>query len=376
MTLASRKKTAEAFFSRQLMNWNRRQNLRRLPWKGEKDPYRIWLSEIILQQTRVDQGLPYYERFLDYYPSLDKLAGASDVEVFRLWQGLGYYKRCQNLMATAREIAAGGGRFPHTYEELKKLRGVGPYTAAAIASFAFGLPYAVVDGNVIRVLSRFFALSQTPTTARGKKSITDLAARLLDTGDPGAYNQAIMDFGAMVCMPQKPACADCCLAGNCQALRAGRVRDFPVRLAKPALRKRYFHYLLLRFRGGLYIRQRSGNDIWPQLYELPLIELESVNPADLLGNRLLKGWLAGVPHRFDGMTKVYTQRLSHQHISARFYQFRLGEALRSPDAGFRIPMRDWPLRAFPRLIVSLLQEKKLTLFNLAPEGSNGPDFKQ
>ena len=189
-------------FSRILQKWNREKNTRQMPWKGEKDPYKIWLSEIILQQTRVEQGLNYYNNFIKTFPDVHKLAKAPEEKIFKLWEGLGYYTRCRNLIASARYISKElKGKFPDTYEEIKALKGVGPYTAAAISSFAFNLPHAVVDGNVFRVLARIFGISTPIDSTEGKKKFTELANKLLDKKQPGFYNQAIMDFGAVICKP-------------------------------------------------------------------------------------------------------------------------------------------------------------------------------
>ena len=197
--------TDKKYFSKRLLHWNKIQNKRAMPWKGEKDPYKIWLSEIILQQTRVEQGWNYYNRFVSTFPNIKKLAAAPEEKVFKLWEGLGYYTRCKNLIATAKFIAKEKqGEFPNAYNEILDLKGVGPYTAAAIASFAFNLPHAVVDGNVFRVLARFFGIETATDSTTGKKLFSGLAEELLDKKLPGIYNQAIMDFGAMICKPKNP----------------------------------------------------------------------------------------------------------------------------------------------------------------------------
>jgi len=197
-------------FAELLIKWNKKENKRVMPWKGEKDPYKIWLSEIILQQTRVEQGLEYYNRFVKVFPEINKLAKAPDKKIFKLWEGLGYYTRCRNLITTARFIVKEKkGVFPQTYEEIISLKGVGPYTAAAISSFAFNLPHAVVDGNVYRVLSRVFGIKKPVDSTEGKKYFNGLANELLSKEQPGIYNQAIMDFGAIICKPSSPLCTAC-----------------------------------------------------------------------------------------------------------------------------------------------------------------------
>ena len=223
-------KTSKSLFTKTLMNWNKAYNVRKMPWKGQKDPYKIWLSEIILQQTRVEQGLAYYNRFIDRYPSVINLANAKDEEVFKLWEGLGYYTRCKNLLSTARYIAFElGGIFPNNYEELLQLKGVGPYTAAAIASFSYNLPYAVVDGNVFRVIARYFGIDKPIDTTAGKYFFTELANQLLPPKEAGLYNQAIMDFGATICKPALPSCTTCKLHKTCAAIELGRVNILPIK---------------------------------------------------------------------------------------------------------------------------------------------------
>ena len=221
---------AAGCFTKSLLDWHRTRNDRSLPWKNEKDPYRIWLSEIILQQTRAEQGIPYYLRFIEKYPDVASLAEAADEDVFRLWQGLGYYNRCRNLLVTARYVHNElEGQFPESYEGLLRLKGVGAYTAAAVASFAFGLPQAVLDGNVYRVLSRYFAVDAIPGTTIGRKRFQNLADLCLEPEASGAYNQAIMDLGATICTPLSPGCEQCPLAKRCQARTRGLTELLPVK---------------------------------------------------------------------------------------------------------------------------------------------------
>jgi len=220
-----------------------------MPWKGEKNPYLIWLSEIILQQTRVEQGWEYYNRFVSTYPTVDTLAAAPLDEVMKLWEGLGYYSRCRNLHETAKFISEKlSGQFPSTYQELLSLKGVGAYTAAAIGSFAFDIPVAVVDGNVQRIISRYFGICTPIDTAQGKKLYSDLASKLLDTNSPALYNQAIMDFGATICKPQQPLCKDCPFNKECEAFTYGNVKMLPVKQKKLVRKQRYFNYFLVKKR--------------------------------------------------------------------------------------------------------------------------------
>ncbi len=228
------------------MLWHRNQNRRSMPWKGEPDPYRIWLSEIILQQTRVEQGTAYYEKFILGFPTIRELALAPEKEVFKYWEGLGYYSRCRNLIATAKKIIEEyNGRFPSSYSEILALPGVGPYTAAAIASFAFSLPFAVVDGNVERVLSRYFGISTPTQSAAGKKLYNAIASDLLDKDHPALYNQAIMDFGATVCKPRNPLCDQCVHSENCQAFQHRWVNKLPIKKSVAPPRKKRWYYIIL-----------------------------------------------------------------------------------------------------------------------------------
>ena len=273
-------------FASVLLKWYE-EHKRSLPWRDTKDPYRIWISEIILQQTRVVQGYDYYLRFLERFPDVFVLAAASEDEVMQQWQGLGYYSRARNLHAAAKTIAA-LGHFPTTYEEIRTLKGVGDYTAAAISSFAFGLPTAVVDGNVYRVLARHFGIFTPIDTTMGKRVFRELAQQLLDEQHPGDYNQALMDFGALQCTPQSPQCTDCPLANTCVAFSTDSVDQLPVKSKKTEVKTRYFVYLYIRCEGKILLHRRGAGDIWQGLYEPPLFEFnhkaefdEVVRSADL-----------------------------------------------------------------------------------------------
>src|ERR1700743_2600318 len=254
----------KAPFTTLLLKWHIGKNNRIMPWKGEKNPYKIWLSEVILQQTRVEQGRSYYEKFVETFPTIHDLATAPEQKVFKLWEGLGYYSRCRNLIATAKRIDTEyKGVFPSTYEEILGLKGIGPYTAAAISSFAFGLPHAVVDGNVTRVLARCFGISTPVDTMAGRRQFTKLADELLETSRPGVYNQAIMDFGATVCTPRNPQCSSCLQRPACVAWQKGLTEQFPVKQKAPLKRQRCFYYFVVEAPGGkTYIRQRTEKDIW------------------------------------------------------------------------------------------------------------------
>jgi A/G-specific adenine glycosylase len=345
-------------FTRLLMEWHEEHNDRQLPWKQESDPYKIWLSEIILQQTRAAQGLPYYLRFTESYPDVNALANAPEEEVFRLWQGLGYYNRCKNLLHTARTIAGQhDGKFPDTYEQILALKGIGSYTAAAIASFAFNLPHAVVDGNVYRVLSRYFGIDTPIDTTEGKKEFQLLANELLDHHNSSGYNQAIMDHGATVCTPAAPRCEGCVLQRTCVALQQNLVNLLPVKSRKLAVRKRYFHYILLHSgNGGMWIRKRRGKDIWENLYEPFLIE----HPEPLQEDELAAhpSYVLLSQQEAPSYEGLVTQRLTHQIIESRFFSVK---NIDTETAGFEqgewvsfSALKKFP---FPRTLVSFLEKK-------------------
>ena len=296
-----------------------------MPWKGEKDPYRIWLSEIILQQTRVEQGLNYYNNFIKTFPDVHKLAKAPDSTVFKLWEGLGYYTRCRNLIASAIYISKElKGKFPNTYDDIKALKGVGPYTAAAIASFAFSLPHAVVDGNVFRVLARIFGIETPTDTAEGKKIFTALAEELLDKEQPGIYNQAIMDFGAVICKPAAPLCSSCVFSKTCVAYAANKVAALPVKEKKITIRKRWFWYLVPEYKNETAILQRTAKDIWQDLYEFPMIETANEIPVKkILQQAEKKNWITKNGYELIAVSPLYKQQLSHQLIAGQFIKIKL-----------------------------------------------------
>ena len=260
-------------FADTLIDWYEK-NKRDLPWRDTLDPYRIWISEIILQQTRVAQGYDYYIRFMQRFPDVFALAEADEDEVMKHWQGLGYYSRARNLHAAARSIREAGA-FPTTYEGVRALKGVGDYTAAAICSFAYGLPHAVVDGNVYRVLSRWLGIDMPIDSTQGKKLFTQVADEMMDKNRPALYNQAIMDFGALQCTPASPDCLFCPLADSCVALAQGNVSQLPVKQHRTKVTDRFFNYIYVRTYGEeTFIRKRTGNDIWKNLYEPVLIETD------------------------------------------------------------------------------------------------------
>ena len=292
-----------------------------MPWKKETNPYRIWLSEIILQQTRVDQGIAYYEKFLVAFPTITALANASEKEIFKYWEGLGYYARCRNLIATAKKICSEfDGRFPSGYQEILALPGVGPYTAAAISSFAFGLPHAVVDGNVERVLARYFGISTPTGTSAGKKLYQSLAGELLDKKSPADYNQAIMDFGATVCKPRNPLCSECIQATNCQSFQNGWINELPRKRAVSPRKKRCFYYFIVESgKNKWWIHKRTKKDIWQNLYEFVLWESGKLIPQDKIGEiPFLRKYFGKKGFQIRHISSPVHQLLTHQSITGYF----------------------------------------------------------
>lgn len=339
-------------FTRKLRHWHLLSNARQMPWKGEKDPYRVWLSEIILQQTRVEQGWKYYENFVREFPDVHALAGAREEKVFKLWEGLGYYSRCRNLIHTAREISKKKkGIFPNSYDSILELKGVGPYTAAAIASFAFQLPYAVVDGNVIRVIARIFGIKTNAGNSPGRKIFESMAAVLLDRKDPALHNQAIMDFGATICKPIAPLCASCVFNDECFAFRNEQVSLLPLKMNKPRVRSRWFYFMVLRKNGKLAVRKRGAGDIWQNLYEFPSIEspkkLTRAEVREMLISR-------GYGNAKKGIS--YMQQLTHQKIFAEFYLVEPGKDCSvPPDFTFKSKLAIDRL-AFPKMLRQFLKD--------------------
>ena len=324
-------------FALTMLKWFR-ENGRELPWRQTRDPYAIWLSEIILQQTQVKQGWDYWERFMRRWPTVEALAEATEDEVLREWQGLGYYSRARNLHYAAKQIVA-LGHFPDTIEEIKQLKGVGDYTAASIGIIAFGLPAAVVDGNVYRVLSRHFGIDTPINTTEGKKTFTALAQSLLPPQEASAYNQAIMDFGAIQCTPQSPHCENCPLVETCSAFREGRVGELPVKQKTLKVKERHLTYIYVRCEGETAIHRRGPGDIWQGLWEPWLVEQVPV------GALLIR---QGVKHV-----------LTHRTIYADFYLLEVGEKPALPPDYIWIKETELDRYAVPRLIEILLESLPL-----------------
>lgn len=346
-------------FSVKILSWYA-ENGRDLPWRQTRDPYKIWLSEVMLQQTRVAQGLPYYERFLQAFPTVEDLSEAGEEEVLKLWQGLGYYSRARNLHATAQTVAKEfDGVFPDTYEGLRNLRGVGDYTASAIASISYDLPEPVVDGNVYRVLARYFNVDIIVNSFQGMKYFKKLAHEVMDKHRPRDYNQAIMDFGALQCVPKNPDCAACPLSNSCAALQAGKVDQLPRKLSKAKVRTRHFNYLVvIDPEWKTLLKQRTEEGIWKKLYEFPLVEsprklglagMKKKLPELLPGKKIKKVRLVN--------SKPIVHKLSHQHLHTRFWMARSPEML---EEG--IPVTELEEFPVPVLIADFIQTLKNSYF--------------
>lgn len=343
----------------ELITWYRL-NKRDLPWRKTRDPYRIWLSEIILQQTRVNQGMEYYLKFIERFPDVRSLARASEQEVLKTWQGLGYYSRARNLhVASGQVVDTYGGNFPADYTKLLHLKGVGTYTAAAIASFAFQLRYPVVDGNVFRFLGRYLGIKTSVDSTAGKRKYQEAVYELMGDYPADEFNQAIMEFGALVCKPGKPDCATCPIHTSCYAFRKNAVLFFPVKEKKSQPRDRYFQYLLIRQGKNTFLQKRETKDIWRHLYQFPLIETRK--KTSLRGLKNVQDWkkLFRAGHKVKVSSgPEYLHKLSHQTIHARFFIHDIPPAMvfEPPVSWKKIRFSridDYPL---PRLIVRFLQD--------------------
>lgn len=371
-----------SFFSHTILTWYSRHR-RDLPWRNTTDPYRIWISEIILQQTRVSQGYDYFLRFMERFPNVQTLAEAPEDEVMRLWQGLGYYSRARNLHAAAKSICnrqsashcqvindmaksggepmvsptsqeEGGSLFPKSFEEVRALKGVGDYTASAICSFAYNMPYAVVDGNVYRVLARYFGIHEPIDTTQGKKLFAALAQDQLDRSCPADYNQAIMDFGALVCTPLSPSCASCPLAESCEALRTHHADVLPVKAKKLVPKTRYFHYLWVIAGDQTFIHKRTERDIWQNLYELPVVESDhQLTPIEL--QKAIQPQIAeGEEPHLSLIQQGVKHVLTHRIIMTDFYQLILPVGTRSFATCQQVKIGKVSDYAFPRLITNFI----------------------
>jgi A/G-specific adenine glycosylase len=310
----------EHWFSKAIIAWYQ-QNKRNLPWRTVKDPYKIWLSEIILQQTQVAQGLNYYLKFIKTYPTVTGLAKAHEDEVLKLWQGLGYYSRARNLHEASKTILKEyKGIFPSSYQEIRALKGVGDYTAAAIASFAYDLPHAVVDGNVYRVLSRIFGIETPIDSSQAKKEFQALADQLLDKENAGIHNQAIMEFGSQYCKPVNPDCSNCILKNKCLAFKTSKVSELPIKAKKTKIRNRFFNYFIIGDKKGkVIVNKRNGSDIWKGLYEFHLVETDKQMEVQQLVKLKEFKAVCNMEFTLKLASKEYKHILSHQHLYSKFY---------------------------------------------------------
>lgn len=342
-------------FSEKIISWYHK-NKRDLPWRNTHDPYKIWLSEIILQQTRVDQGMSYYLKFIKEFPQIKDLANAPEDKVLKLWQGLGYYSRARNLHAAAKMVMKDfNGKFPSSYNDIIKLKGVGQYTAAAVSSIAFNEAQAVVDGNVYRVLSRVFGVKTPIDSTKGKKQFYELANELIDKKNPGTFNQAVMEFGATWCKPQNPNCADCVLRTLCFAVEKKCVNKLPVKSKKIKTRNRHFNYFVLQHKNNIALKKRMGKDIWVNLYEFPLIETENaIGEFSKIPRTELKKIISAGKYILKKSSKVYKHVLSHQIIYAKFWSIELKKP--HPLLVSRSKMKNY---AVPRLIDRYLMDEEL-----------------
>jgi len=346
-------------FSDVLSKWYKK-NKRDLPWRHTKDPYKIWISEIILQQTRVDQGLSYYYKFTGQYPDIQSLESDSEENVLRMWQGLGYYSRARNLHSAAKDIMARfDGKFPSNYQEIKSLKGIGEYTAAAIASFAYDLPHPVIDGNVNRLISRFFGISEPIDSTKGKKIVEGLTKKVFDFSNPAQHNQAIMEFGALFCVPHNPDCQNCPLNASCIAFSTGMVKTLPIKKKKLKIKKRYFNYLLIKMDKQIAITKRIGNDIWKNMYQLPLLETDGPQtPEDLMEHVLWKQYLGSSLFTITAVEGPRIHKLSHQEIATQFITIELtGEQIIQNEYHKMISIENISEYPIPKLIESFLDEK-------------------
>lgn len=340
-------------FTPKLLAWYKHHS-RDLPWRNTNDPYIIWLSEIILQQTRVDQGMPYFFRFINEFPTLNSLAEADEQQVLRCWQGLGYYSRARNLHQTAKHLVSVGGQFPNQFNELVKLKGIGNYTAAAIASFAFNEAIPVVDGNVYRFISRLFALDEPVATNKSYKIFYELLLHYIPSENPGIFNQAIMEFGSLHCTPKTPDCLNCVFHEQCTAFQTNRVLDFPVKIKKTNIKELHFYFIHLQSKSKVWLEKREKQGIWKSLWHYPLVETEkqvSIQKAiELAAERLgLK-----VESLVFKNQMVLTHLLSHRRINAYFLKCESDETITKNDI-FEIDLEEMDNYPMPQIMIKYLQ---------------------
>ncbi len=355
-----------ADFGEQLIKWYE-VNKRNLPWRNTRDPYKIWLSEIILQQTRVEQGLNYYLKFVDHYPDVQKLALARQDDIYKLWQGLGYYNRANNMMIAAKTIVNEfDSNLPADYHALQKIRGIGSYTAAAIASIAFGISKPVVDGNVFRVLSRIYAITTPINTTTGKKEFEHLASILMSDHKPGTFNQALMEFGALFCKPKNPDCPQCIFNDRCLAWQNKSVTQYPVKNKKKAVRKRYFYYFVVKSvennESFLLLQKRGEKDIWKNLYEFPSVEFSKKLDVDVaLTQFKAKNLIKLDNYQINNISNSYTHQLTHQQINAVFINLIVNkiEKIEAENSILLVNQNEITNYPVSRLIEKYMQDQKM-----------------
>jgi A/G-specific adenine glycosylase len=347
-------------FSTTIIHWYQI-NKRDLPWRKTNNAYYIWLSEVILQQTRVAQGLSYYYKFIETYPTISHLANASLDDVLKLWQGLGYYSRARNLHFTSKEIQTKyNGVFPNTYGEILALKGIGEYTAAAISSFTYNLPHAVLDGNVYRVLARYLGVELAINSNKAKKYFTEIAQGLFDEKNSGMHNQAIMEFGALQCVPISPNCDECPLMITCVAFNKKNVSSLPVKEKKLKIKKRFFNYFFIRHKEQTFIQQRGNGDIWEGLFEFPLIETnEEVNIYSLVENDNFISIFQKSKYLILNVSNPIKHILTHRHIYCKFIEIEVESISKKSTLVNlqQIPLEELNKYAIPRLIDRYLQKE-------------------
>lgn len=343
-------------FAEEIIEWYHK-NKRDLPWRKTDDPYIIWLSEVIMQQTRVEQGTPYFNRFSEKYPTVEDFASATEDEILKLWQGLGYYSRGRNMHKTAQSVMDEySGYFPKNYNSLIKLKGIGEYTAAAISSFSCNEARAVVDGNVFRLLSRYFGIDTPINTGKGKKLFTELANELLDKSQAGQFNQAIMEFGSLQCKPKNPDCLSCPLQAGCEARKTNRINDLPVKIKSLKIRGRYFNYILAQKDGQILIKKRGSGDIWENMFDLPLFETENLTHAqDLIKTEdFISSFGSQVKIR--SVSAPVKHILSHQKLYTSFIEIEnFSEGFISERSWFYVNQDELENLAQPKLIFQFFE---------------------
>jgi len=334
---------------------------RDLPWRNNQNPYLVWLSEIILQQTRIDQGTAYFLKFRSEFPNLKALATASEDQILKLWQGLGYYSRARNLHFTAKFILEKyQGEFPSDYKSIRALKGIGDYTAAAISSICFNLEYATVDGNVYRILSRFFGIEEPIDTNKGKKVFEKLANELIKNTNPGIHNQALMEFGSLQCKPKNPDCKQCPVKSRCFAFSNNKIDVLPLKNNKTKIRDRYFNYIILLQDKNTWLRKRISNDIWKNLYEFPILETNMKTEMNLLPiNDLVKNYQKEIQIEVEAVSNWETHILSHQKIHHRFIEINITDEFELPDDLVKVNQEDIFNFAVPKLIERYLTKRRL-----------------